>query len=69
MHSQVLEPSHLDMLTRVLHHAASRTGINSTRTMRRTSPLTLVYLFQRAMVNEFDLDLGAQSRKNLRRVG
>lgn len=55
MHSQVLEPSHLDMLTRVLHHAASRTGINSTRTMRRTSPLTLVYLFQRAMVNEFDL--------------
>ncbi|MBZ9847994.1 hypothetical protein LB565_08350 [Mesorhizobium sp. CA14] len=33
--------------------------------------VNLVYLFQRAMMNEFDLidTLGAQSRKNLRRVG
>ncbi|PBB17335.1 hypothetical protein [Mesorhizobium sp. WSM4313] len=71
MHTEILESSDLEMLTRVLHHLCKQEGHQLDSGDAQNVAAKLVYLFQSGMVDEFDLmdTIEAWSRENLRRFG
>jgi hypothetical protein len=71
MHTQIMEPSDLEMLTRVLHHMCRQEGHQMDSDDGQNLARTLVYLFQSGVVDEFDLmdTMEAWSRENQRRFG
>ncbi|MDG4898665.1 hypothetical protein P9272_34705 [Mesorhizobium sp. WSM4976] len=71
MHTQILESSDLEMLTRVLHHVCKKAGHQLDSDDAQNVATKLVYLFQSGMVDEFDLidTMEAWSRENQRYFG
>jgi hypothetical protein len=71
MHSQILESSDLEMLTRVLHHICKQEGHQLHSDDAQNVARKLVYLFQSGVVDEFQLmdTMEAWSRENQRRFG
>ncbi|MDG4879116.1 hypothetical protein P9273_28980 [Mesorhizobium sp. WSM4935] len=71
MHTQIMEPSDLEMLTRVLHHMCNQEGHQLDSDGAQNVARKLLYLFQSGMVDEFDLmdTVEAWSQENQRRFG
>jgi hypothetical protein len=65
MHTQIIEPSDLEMLARVLHHICKQEGHQLDSDDAQNVARKLVYLFQSGVVDEFHLmdNIEAWSRR------